>query len=428
MSQKQFPSNITILGPTGSYLMFGPDGNNMTPIQAYKLAPGTKVLGVGAGCAEYWYVVIDDNMNIVEIATERYTPGTLDKFDVSDRYFSIRKKLSHEDVRPISERFGIGFYFDESGELLSQEDIARSLQRADEADALIKKLAQQEAKEKAEMKERLIKEYHYLKQISDNGLRSNVVGQNIRTELKVKFPGVKFSVRCVNDTYYISWTDGPTLDAVNDVVLKYKSYHLDYTGDYMDYAPSVFNNLFGGISHVHASRTISDKVLSAVAERYKDLTEENKHTYKDDAVRRVLWDCRSLSVKHIIETIAHQESYLPHHSTQPTATSTSVKVCDYIAITGNTKPIKEELKAMGATFNPKLPCGVSWILPAGKKDEVLALSKEVSSLDVIALLGDTKALRHELKAMGALYCPYLADGAGWIVMPDKFKEVEQLIK
>lgn len=425
---KKFPSNITVLGPTGSYLMFGPDGDNMTPIQAYRLAPGTKVLGVGGGCAEYWYVVIDDNMNIVEIAPAYYEPGTLDRLDVSDRYFSIRKKLSAEDVRPISERFGIGFYFDESGELVPQRVIARSLQRADEADALIKELARQEAKEKAEMRERLIKEYHYLKQIADNAPRSNVVGQNIRTELKTRFPGIKFSVRCVNDTYHISWTDGPKQEEVDGVVLKYKDHHLDYTGDYMDYSPSVFNNLFGGIPYIRTSRVISDEVLSAVAEQYKDLTEENKHTYKDDAVRRVLWDCRSLSVKHIIETIAHQESYLPHHNTKPTATSGSVKVCDYIAITGNTKPIKEELKAMGATFNPKLPCGVSWILPAGKKDEVLALSKEVSSLDVIALLGDTKALRHELKAMGALYCPYLADGAGWIVMPDKREEIEQLIR
>ena len=39
-----------------------------------------------------------------------------------------------------------------------------------------------------------------------------------------------------------------------------------------------------------------------------------------------------------------------------------------LAITGDTKAIKEDLKRIGARFNPKLSCGVGWVLPIAKKD------------------------------------------------------------
>ncbi len=44
-----------------------------------------------------------------------------------------------------------------------------------------------------------------------------------------------------------------------------------------------------------------------------------------------------------------------------------------IAVIGETKPIKEQLKALGGRFNVRLSCGAGWIFPKTKQEEVQAL-------------------------------------------------------
>lgn len=55
----------------------------------------------------------------------------------------------------------------------------------------------------------------------------------------------------------------------------------------------------------------------------------------------------------------------------------AAQIIDYsakaIAVIGDTKPIKDALKAMGGRFNPKLTCGAGWIFSARKREEVAAL-------------------------------------------------------
>lgn len=47
---------------------------------------------------------------------------------------------------------------------------------------------------------------------------SNVEAAKLaRKELKKTFPGMKFGVRSKNDCIYISWVDGPTTEAVDDL-------------------------------------------------------------------------------------------------------------------------------------------------------------------------------------------------------------------
>lgn len=47
------------------------------------------------------------------------------------------------------------------------------------------------------------------------------------------------------------------------------------------------------------------------------------------------------------------------------------KIIDYsekaIAVVGDTKAIKEELKALGGRFNPRLNCGAGWIFSKKKR-------------------------------------------------------------
>lgn len=55
----------------------------------------------------------------------------------------------------------------------------------------------------------------------------------------------------------------------------------------------------------------------------------------------------------------------------------SFQIVDYsekaIALTGDTKAIKEELKKLGGRFNPRLSCGPGWIFPKAKLEDVQTL-------------------------------------------------------
>lgn len=44
-----------------------------------------------------------------------------------------------------------------------------------------------------------------------------------------------------------------------------------------------------------------------------------------------------------------------------------------IAVTGDTKAIKDELKKLGGRFNPRLTCGAGWIFPKSKLEQLQAL-------------------------------------------------------
>lgn len=52
------------------------------------------------------------------------------------------------------------------------------------------------------------------------------------------------------------------------------------------------------------------------------------------------------------------------------------KIIDYseraIAVVGDTKQVKEELKALGGRWNPRLSCGSGWIFPAKHRERVVA--------------------------------------------------------
>ena len=91
----------------------------------------------------------------------------------------------------------------------------------------------------------------------------NVVerAREIRKELKVKFPGVKFSVRSSKysggSSIDVSWTDFPTVEAVEEVTNKYKSVRYDdYTGEI----------LCGGNTFIFANNSWSDEMEESIKE------------------------------------------------------------------------------------------------------------------------------------------------------------------
>jgi hypothetical protein len=72
------------------------------------------------------------------------------------------------------------------------------------------------------------------------------------------------------------------------------------------------------------------------------------------------------------------------------------KLIDYsekaFAVLGDTKPVKDQLKALGGKFNPHLKCGAGWIFSKKKLNEVTAAfvceSPNVGSIPYYATLSE----------------------------------------
>ena len=148
--------------------------NGMQELQRVYLHRGTKIIAFGYACAQQNYVVYDDQMNAVEIGD----PNQVDEYDL-ENYFSPLQKLE-DTTRPISKQFGIGFYYDESGELVSDEIIVQSLERAKAIEELRERVKERKNRENEENIKFLKKEYSYLEQVSENNRYDHkLVGRNI---------------------------------------------------------------------------------------------------------------------------------------------------------------------------------------------------------------------------------------------------------
>ena len=60
-----------------------------------------------------------------------------------------------------------------------------------------------------------------------------------------------------------------------------------------------------------------------------------------------------------------------------------------VAVVGDTKPVKEQLKAMGGRFNFRLTCGAGWVFPISKLEELKAL--------LIGLNSKAETVKEEVK-------------------------------
>ena len=116
-------SNIELRGESNGYML---GANGMERLQRVYLHKGTKVIAHGYGMCVQYFVIYDDDMNAVEICEG--DPQSVDEYDLG-QYFGAIQHVDYT-VRPISKKFGIGFYYDESGELVSDDVINRSLERA----------------------------------------------------------------------------------------------------------------------------------------------------------------------------------------------------------------------------------------------------------------------------------------------------------
>ena len=343
---------ITKLGKSNSYMLFGA-GGMMEQNERVHISKGTRIYAFGYAMNEQAYVVYDDNMNAVEICEG--DPEDVSEYDL-ESYFSPLHHLD-EETRPISKKFGIGFYYDESNEVISDDVIAKSLKRAENVEKLRKEVEERKTRENEETRKRLLQQYNYLQRAEKYDHKT--CGANIRTELSRTWPSVKFSVRYSSfsggDEYRISWTDGPTTAQVDAVVSKYGDMHPDsYSmGDYWDCVPSIFNGLFGSVGYISTNRTKSDEALARIMEEH-NMTESEARDYhwKTDLTPKAAPKAESKPIDCNFEIIDYSDNA--------------------IAVIGDTRSVKDQLKQLGGRFNGKLRCGAGWIFPKSKRTQVQA--------------------------------------------------------
>lgn len=222
----------------------------------------------------------------------------------------------------------------------------------------------------------------------------------IREELKKAFPGIKFSVK--SDTFsggnsvHIEWTNGPTDDQVRDIVRKYQYGSFNSMDDCYEYT----NNRqdIPQAKYVQTRREISNDVNEVAFNHLRatfseDTTDYDINTMVYRIVQKspipagatitglarseksgLIEDVYRLSFdKGEVKEVVNNEPAEPNYTKVETEPG-EVAIVDYsekaIAVIGDTKPIKDQLKDLGGRFNFRLSCGAGWIFPKSKLNDI----------------------------------------------------------
>lgn len=257
----------------------------------------------------------------------------------SDSYFSSPFEKLDEYARPISEKFGIGFYYDLDAPRATDEEIAQAIERGNN---FIKEREEEKNRAEEESKrarEEVIKKYGAIyDQPSGKYLTDAVlVAKHIRQDLANSFPGQKFSVRKADySTINIEWKDGPTREEVEQIAGKHERIcsRDRWNDDLWDYEDSAFTSVFGGVNYLFFNRE--------TAPENREISLYIKPEPKQDKTNKT-------------ETVEAK----------------GIQIIDYsekaIAVVGDTRAIKDTLKTLRGRFNAHLTCGAGWIFSKSKE-------------------------------------------------------------
>ena len=293
-----------------------------------ELPKGTIVYAFGGGMEESRWATTGKGDEIVKLSEND-----------SDSYFSNPFNNLDKYCRPISEKFGIGFYYDLDAPRATDDEISQAIERANN---FIK--GREEEKKRAEeeserAREEVIKKYgKTFDQPSGKYMTDAVlVAKHIRQDLASAFPGQKFSVRKADySTINIEWKDGPTRDEVEQIAGKHERVCAPdkWNADLWEHNDTAFTSVFGGVDYIFYYRE--------TAPENREISLYTKPEPKQDKTN----ETKMIDAK-------------------------GVQIIDYseraIAIVGETKAIKETLKTLGGRFNSHLSCGAGWIFSKTKE-------------------------------------------------------------
>lgn len=158
-------------------------------------------------------------------------------------------------------------------EVIDQLSLKRLLNHVKEVEAENAVKKSQAILDRASLTESLKVKYSHLLRVDQEKYNGRIIAtKNIRTELKVVFPAVKFSVTSetfsMGDAIRISWTDGPTTAEVDAITKKYQAGSFDGMTDCYNYGNDPFNDLFGDAKYVTVSRDESFAFAAQIVEQY----------------------------------------------------------------------------------------------------------------------------------------------------------------
>lgn len=296
-----------------------------------ELPKGTIVYAFGAGMEESRWATTGKGNEIVKLSEND-----------SESYFSNPFNNLDKYCRPISEKFGIGFYYDLDAPRATDEEIAQAIERANN---FIKEREEEKNRAEEESKrarEEVLKKYGAIyDQPSGKYMTDAVlVAKHIRQDLASAFPGQKFSVRKADySTIHIEWKDGPTREEVEQIAGKHERNCTPdrWNADLWEYNDTAFTSVFGGVDYIFY---------------YRETAPENRE----------------------ISLYTKPEPKQNKTNKTETIKAEGLQIIDYsekaIAIIGETKAIKETLKTLGGRFNAHLTCGAGWIFSKAKETAI----------------------------------------------------------
>lgn len=323
----------------------------------------SRVYSFGGGMSEGVWAIIDNDLNMVKMSTL-----------YPDDYFSNPFIKLSSPTKPLSKKFGIGFYHDDINPdfRFTETEVLQAIQKAKQFIIDCQKAKEsRQAQDQTEREQLILNNPHLLHNPQDEPA---ITKKNLLADLKKHFPNIKFSVRKEHyNTYNVSWINGVAKSKICEVTQKFESYASSSCGDFRDYEPSNFNKVFGGFKYVFEHRDFCPKIQEF-------LNSFNFDAYTDEA-RRVANLIHEANIPESFESVLFVDNKLIFEvaeNNQPKPISNGdIHIIDYstkaIAVIGNTKPLKDVLRELGGRFNFRLSCGPGWIFPATKKNEILTI-------------------------------------------------------
>ena len=293
-----------------------------------ELPKGTIIYAFGAGMEESSWATTGKGDELVKLSP-----------NYSESYFSHPFSNLDKYARPISEKFGIGFYYDLDAPRATDEEINQAIERANQFIKEEKEEKEREEEESKRAKEEVLKKYGAIYDQPSGKYRTDavLVAKHIRQDLANAFPGQKFSVRKTDySTIWIEWKDGPTKEEVEQVAGKHERTCVPdkWNADLWDHNDTAFTSVFGGVDYLFFNRETAPENRK-ISLYTKPEPKQNK-TNKTETI-----DAKGLQIRDYSEKA--------------------------IAIVGDTRAIKDTLKTLGGRFNAHLTCGAGWIFSKSKE-------------------------------------------------------------
>lgn len=279
-----------------------------------------------------------------------------------------------EHVRPYTEKFGIGVYYNE-GEIMPAEELETLLQEARSAETSRNEAAQAAAIEAANYKAKALAE-----------------GAKIIAEIPKNAVCVIVAEKRVNESDLQSDYHAHSTEEV--VYLAFSTHKRDL---FAEMRKAAENSPIEEINK-YATAPTTNRNGQPQTEENKDYwhpADEHREKYSmgegyylgDSAYSGWIIKKTNLSQNandygvtlEKLQIAAAENRYFVKEADEATAEPVEVpagkvQIIDYsekaIAVIGDTKPIKDTLKALGGRFNFRLSCGAGWIFPKTKLEEI----------------------------------------------------------